>query len=121
MSWGSLLLVAATAAMPSQFDLNCTHGNGNPGVILRINLEAGEWCNVRIGCTKIEKIESATSGLLVLKDKKPQFRGDYLEYQEVNRITGEYRSIYEGSISNDATQDCVRAPFSGVSTPIPKF
>lgn len=111
-----LFLAAAASqatAGPTQFDLQCTHKNGNPGVSLRINLSSGEWCNTRTGCKTIERIVDVTSGKIVLSDKKPNFGGDELDYAEVNRLTGEYYSNHVGIVSFSSVQDCSLAPFGG--------
>lgn len=123
MVWKAALILAAAAssAGPTKFDLECTHKNGNPGVSLRIDLDAGEWCHKRLGCRSVEKIVSATSGKIVLSEHERAHAFDYFERQEVNRVTGEYTSIYEGSISNASVQDCVAAPYSGETAPRAKF
>lgn len=126
MVWKTALAIAAlglTGASPSpeKIEITCRHETGEPGVVLRVDLATGEWCNARSNCARVERAVSITSGLIVLKDDRynPSTRAS--EYQEVNRATGKYTFKSVGSITFGSVQDCSATRYAGEIGQTAKF
>lgn len=120
----ALIVASVPAQVAEQFDVVCDDGtwNGTPytGTHLRVDLTAGEWC-VQL-CANVSKIAEVTSSKIVLRDRRAEFRGDAVDLQELDRLTGEFRTVSFSRGSKIVTaQKCHAAPFSGFPTIERKF
>jgi hypothetical protein len=115
------LLLALAAASPQQFDLICTAPNGSAHY--RIDLATGEWCQA--DCNGTMKLAGVTSTRITIRDEEPKFRGDGQTFISVDRVTGEWNSIWitgapiRGSDAYKGT--CEPAPFSGFGSEQRRF
>lgn len=110
----ALTLVATPAAAADQFDLVCT-GDDEPWHY-RVDLAKGEWCAGK--CETVFRLASVTSGTIVLRSEKPEFRGGDAVENSINRASGEwyyYRSLPKIGFSKTVKGKCELAPF----TPMP--
>ena len=118
-----VLWMALTAGSepPEKLQITCTFPNGDEGVEMIVDLQSGEWCNTRVGCTRIERAVSITSGLIVLRDDRRNPASRSSDYEEVNRVTGKYTFKSVGSFTMSSTQDCTAKPYSGTLGQQAKF
>lgn len=106
------------AAERQQFDLICEAPNATEHY--RVDLERGEWCFDK--CEFVQKVASATSGLITLAEHKPEFGSDRTSYNRINRATGQWEwfsSDPKSPTIMDHKGKCDAAPFSGM--PAAKF
>ena len=109
------LLAATPAVAADQFDLVCSAKTETQHY--RLDLVKNEWCFGK--CENVQKISSVTSGMITLADHQPAFRGDYTAYNQINRISGEWRwHSYNPRYTStmDITGSCISAPFSGIAS-----
>lgn len=114
----ALVSVPAVAAEQQQFDLICTAKKASERY--RIDLDRGEWCANK--CDFVQKIASVTTGMLILAEHEPTFRGDSTSRNRINRASGQwewYHSDPRYSSVMDHNGTCRPAPYSGM--PAAKF
>lgn len=115
-----VFLAAAAALLVSadrpadRFDAICTHPNGEPGVHLKVDLLAGQWCNARGGCERGKRIVSATPLLIVLNERRDEASGFTIEAQDLDLIASNYVFFTREPLSIASMQKCSFRAFSGI-------